>query len=102
MSEPLKRMLTSGMIESQTRQIQMSSFTTSQVRFTLRLAYTGRVDPHDWGASTYADQNEEQANRSATRRRTAGAFGDPAPESRLFGTRGIGSVSLAPTGPGPA
>lgn len=50
MSEILKNMLNSGMIESQSRQIEMRSFTKAQLQFTLRLAYTGRIDPTDWGA----------------------------------------------------
>lgn len=44
-SEPFKKMLSGNMLESQNHVIKLEQFTSIQVRFFLRLAYTGHV--HD-------------------------------------------------------
>merc|ERR1712070_596805 len=54
MSEPLKRMLECGMVESNAKRIHMPDLTADQLRFILRLAYTGHVQPSEWKPSLEA------------------------------------------------
>mmetsp|Transcript_150504 Transcript_150504/g.288390 ORF Transcript_150504/g.288390 Transcript_150504/m.288390 type:complete len:265 (-) Transcript_150504:128-922(-) len=67
LSEPLKCMLRGSMREAETREIDMSEFTSVQLRFILRLAYTGHIDSADW-VSLHSAQ-EAEPTRMITRRR---------------------------------
>lgn len=48
LSEPLKAMLRGPMREAQTKEIEMPDYTSAQLRFIMRLAYTGHTDITDW------------------------------------------------------
>jgi len=48
LSEPLRCILCSGMRETLTKAIEMRDYSVAELTFTLRLAYTGHVDPVDY------------------------------------------------------
>jgi len=47
-SEPFKAMLSNGMVESSTKRVQMADFNVAQLKFILRLLYTGGMDSSEW------------------------------------------------------
>jgi len=60
LSEPLRCMLRSGMQESRTRKIDLPDFTSVELRFTLRLCYTGHMDAVDWEELEMLDLEEDK------------------------------------------
>ena len=69
LSEPLKAMLSNGMIEQQTKQVNMESFSAAQLKFALRLACTGHVDSTEWGNEAKAEAKAKDERRRPARHR---------------------------------
>lgn len=47
-SEPFRAMLGNGMVESETRRVQMADFNVAQLKFIMRLLCTGGMDSSEW------------------------------------------------------
>jgi len=52
MSAAFKAMLNAGMSEERTKTINLDNFSTAQLKFVLRLMYTGQIDSSDWSEQT--------------------------------------------------
>lgn len=65
LSEPLKCTLRAGMRETTTKQIEMRDYTVSELKFTLRLAYTGHIDESDYRSNDTAAALESGTSASS-------------------------------------
>lgn len=58
LSESLNAMLSAGMRETHTSKIHLPDYTVAQLRFTLRLVYTGHADPSDYDEADAGDAGD--------------------------------------------
>lgn len=47
-AEPLRKMLSSSMVESRSKRVQMPDFKVAELKFIMRLLFTGAMDPSEW------------------------------------------------------
>lgn len=62
-SDVFKRMLAAPMVEGRTRTIQVDAFSETELRFILRLVYTGQVDESDWAGEDVGSTGVGEAGK---------------------------------------
>lgn len=66
-SDVFKRMLAAPMVEGRTRAIQVEAYTETELRFILRLVYTGQVDEADWAGEDGGNAGAAETGRPVPR-----------------------------------
>lgn len=66
-SDVFRRMLATPMVEGCTRTIQVHAFTETELRFILRLMYTGQVDETDWASENGGGTGAAESGRPMPR-----------------------------------
>lgn len=85
-TEPLKSMLSNGMMESETKRIQMADFNVVQLKFIMRLLCTGGMDSSEWH---YPSSFGELDSSSPS-----GEVGSPETSFLTFNVRVVGRPDL--------